>query len=537
MNGFIESRPDPDELLASLVTEEEKSRRGKLKIFFGMCAGVGKTYAMLQTARAEKLKGSEIIIGYVETHNRTETAGLVEGFELIPRKIYEYKSTSVQEMDLDAIIARKPEVVLVDELAHTNSPGSRHTKRYHDVQEILENGINVYTTLNVQHLESRSDTVAQITGAVVRETLPDEIFETADEIELVDLTPDELLERLREGKVYTPERSREAIDNFFRKGNITALREMALRIVADRVDRQLHDYMQHKRIRGPWKSGLHLLVAVGPSPYSGKLLRWAKTLSYSMGANIQAIYVETLHILSPGEREQLDKNIKLAKYLGIKVRIITNNDIVRAIVDFAQKENITHIIVGKPRVRNLISLLRLGRFVNRLIRYSGNIDVYILGSDNQSKDKFREKISIPPFTSTIRQYLVIPLFVLLTSVVCYLVKDYIGYQVVSFVLLFLVSILALFFGTGPILLAASLSAFIWDYFFIPPQFTIHIEQAEDVLMFIMFFIIALLNGILTSRVRRQEKRIRIREERTHALYQLTREFNLAAGIDEVTKIA
>jgi len=256
-----------------------------------------------------------------------------------------------------------------------------------------------------------------------------------------------------------------------------------------------------------------------------------------MGANIQAIYVETLRILSPKEREQLDKNIKLAKQLGIKVRVITNNDIVRAIVDFALKENITHIIVGKPRVRNLISLLRLGGFVNRLIRYSGNIDVYILGSDSLSKDKFREKFSVPPFTSTIQQYLIIPVIVLLSSLVCYLVKDYIGYQVISFVLLFLVSILALFFGTGPILLAATLSAFIWDYFFIPPQFTIHIKLPEDVLMFIMFFIIALLNGILTSRVRRQEKKIRIREERTQALYQLTREFTLASGIDEVTKIA
>jgi two-component system, OmpR family, sensor histidine kinase KdpD len=535
--NYDDNRPDPDELLASLKTEAEKSKRGRLNIFFGMCAGVGKTYTMLQVAQAEKMKGSDIIIGFVETHNRKETAQLAEGFELIPRKAYLYKSTPVQEMDLDAIIDRKPQIVLVDELAHTNAPGSRHTKRYQDVQEILENGINVYTTLNVQHLESRSETVAQITGIIVRETLPDEIFENADEVEVVDLPPDELLQRLSDGKVYTPERSRQAIENFFRKGNITALREMALRIVADRVDRQLHDYMQHKRIRGPWKSGLHLLVAVGPSPYSGKLLRWAKTLSYSMGANIQAIYVETLHILSPKEREQLDKNIKLAKQLGIKVRIITNNDIVRAIVDFALKENITHIIVGKPRVRNLISLLRLGRFVNRLIRYSGNIDVYILGSDNLSKDKFREKISIPPFTSTIRQYLIIPLIVLLSSAACYLVKDYIGYQVVSFVLLFLVSILALFFGTGPILLAATLSAFIWDYFFIPPQFTIHIGQAEDVLMFIMFFIIALLNGILTSRVRRQEKRIRIREERTHALYQLTREFNLVSGIEEATKIS
>jgi two-component system sensor histidine kinase KdpD len=534
---FVENRPDPDELLASLYNEEEKSKRGKLKIFFGMCAGVGKTYTMLETAHAEKMKGSDIIIGYVETHNRKETAELTEGLEIIARKKYEYKSTFVQEMDLDTIIARHPSVVVVDELAHTNAPGSRHTKRYQDVQELLENGINVYTTLNVQHLESRSETVAQITGIIVRETVPDEIFENADEVEVVDLTPEELLQRLSDGKVYAPERSKEAIENFFRKGNITALREMALRIVADRVDKQLHDYMQQKRIRGPWKSGLHLLVAIDYNQQSTRLLRWAKNLSYSMGASIQAIYVETLHKLSSKEHDQLEKNINLAKQLGIKFRIITNYDVVKAIVDFAQKENVTHIIVGKPRIRNVLSMIRLENFVNKLIRYSGNIDVYILGSDSQAKDHFKQRVSIPSFTSNIRQYFIINIFVILTAIICFLAKAYIGYQVVSFVLLFLVSILALFYGTGPILLAATLSALIWDYFFIPPRFTLHIERAEDMLMLLMFFFIALMNGILTSRVRRQEKRIRIREERTNALYQLTRELSLAVGLDDVSKIA
>ena len=535
---FIDgNRPNPDELLASLIYEEEKSKRGKLKIFFGMCAGVGKTYTMLQTAHAEKLKGNDIIIGYIETHNRSETAQLVKGFEIIPRISYSYKSTSAQEMDLDAIIARKPLIVLVDELAHTNAPGSRHTKRYQDVQEILENGINVYTTVNVQHLESRSETVAQITGIIVRETLPDEIFENADEIELVDLTPDELLQRLSEGKVYTPERSKEAIENFFRKGNITALREMALRIVADRVDKQLHDYMQQKRIRGPWKSGLHLLVAIDYRQQSTRLLRWAKNLSYSMGANIQAVYVETLHKLTPKEREQLDKNINLAKQLGVKFRIITNDDVVTAIVDFAHKDNVTHIIVGKPRVRNHISMFLFGNFVNRLIRISGNIDVYILGADSQAKDPFREKVFKPSFTSNINEYLITSVLVVLTSVAFYLIKGVIGYQVVSFGLLFLVSILALFFGMGPILMAATLSALIWDYLFIPPQFTFHVGEPLDVLMLIMFFIIAMLNGILTSRVRIQEKKIRIREERTHALYQLTRDLTMISGIEEIEKIA
>ena len=534
---FAEDRPDPDELLASLRDEEERNKRGKLKIFFGMCAGVGKTYSMLKAARSEKSKGIDIVIGVIETHKRAETEELVEGFEIIQRKQYDYKSGVIQEMDLDAIIARKPNTVLVDELAHTNAPGSRHNKRYQDVLEILENGINVYTTLNVQHLESRSETVAQITGIVVRETLPDAIFENADEVELVDLTTIELLQRLSEGKVYSPERSREAIENFFREGNITALREMALRIVADRVDKQLHDYMQQKRIRGPWKSGLHLLVAIDYSPNSTRLLRWAKNLSYSMGAVIQALYVETLHKLTPKEREQLDKNIKLARQLGIRFRIITNIDVVKAIVDFAHKENVTHIIVGKPRVRNLQSMLRLGNFVNRLIRYSGNIDVYILGSDSRSKDKYKNKASIPAFTSNFRHYLIVSLIIALSSVVFYLVQSIVGYQVISFGLLFLVSILAIFYGSGPIFLAATLSALIWDFFFIPPHFTLHIEEPEDMLMLVMFFIIALLNGILTSRVRRQEKKIRVREERTHALYQLTRDLSSAAGINEVSRIA
>jgi len=532
-----DTRPDPDELLASLKLEEEKSKRGKLKIFFGMCAGVGKTYTMLQTAQAEKLKGNDIIIGYVETHNRKETAELVEGFELIPRKTYQYKSTTVQEMDLDAIITRNPKVVLVDELAHTNAPGSRHAKRFQDVLDILDNGINVYTTVNVQHLESRSDTVAQITGIIIRETIPDEIFENADEIEIIDLTPEELLQRLSDGKVYTPERSKEAVGSFFRKGNITALREMALRIVADRVDKQLHEYMQLKRIKGPWKSGLHLLVAISHTQQSAKLLRWAKNLSYTMGADLQAVYVETSYKLSPRESEQQNKNINLARQLGIKFRIVTNTDMVKAIVDFAQKENITHIIIGKPRVRNLLTLLRLGNFVNRLIRYSGNIDVYILGSDIQAKDKFKEKVSLPSFTSSIRQYVAASVVVIIMAIICFSIKDFIGYQVVSFALLFVVSTLAFFFGTGPILLSATLSALIWDFFFIPPPYTLHVDKPEDMLMLIMFFIIALLSGVLTSRIKRQEMKIRIREERTNALYQLTRELSTATGIEEVINIA
>jgi len=537
MKGISDGRPDPDQLLALLKKEEEKSNKGKLKIFFGMCAGVGKTYAMLQAARLEKQNGKNIIIGYVETHNRKETDKLAEGFQVIPRKVYEYRSAKLRELDLDAVIQRKPQVVLVDELAHSNAPGCRHLKRYQDVKELLDNGIDVYTTVNVQHIESRSETVSQITGITVRETIPDEVFENADEVELVDLSPDELLQRFSEGKVYSPEKSEEAVKNFFRKGNITALREMALRIVADRVDKQLHDYLKLKLIKGPWKSGLHLLVVIDYRKQTENLLRWAKNLSYSMGAVIRAIYVETSHVLNLQENEQLEKNIQVAGQLGIEVRIVTNYDSVNAIIDFSEKENITHIVVGKPPVTNQITAFRQKRFINRLLQYSGSFDVFILGSDIHNKEIRKSVINSPAFTSTFKQYLATFLLISFVSIISFFLKKIIGYQVVSFILLLVVSALAFFYGTGPVLLASTLSALVWDFFFLPPPYTLHIEKPEDVFMLVMFFIIALLNGVLTTRIRRQEKKIRVREERTHALYQVTRELSIAPGMSEVLEIA
>jgi len=533
-----DNRPDPDELLASLKLEEEKSKHGKLKIFFGMCAGVGKTYSMLRIALADKAKGIDVVIGYVEPHSRKETLAMIGGLDLIPRKHITYKGTTLQEMDLDGILVRKPQIVLVDELAHTNAPGCRHSKRFQDVQEILDNGINVYTTVNVQHLESRSDTVSQITGVTIRETLPDEIFENADDIELVDITPDELLERFAEGKIYAPERSKEAVKNFFRKGNITALREMSLRIVADRVDKQLRNYMQQKRISGPWKSGMHLLAVIGPSPHSAKLIRWAKNLSYTMGASLTALYVESTKPLNADQKQQLSKNLGLARQLGAEIISTSGDDLVKAILTISRKENITHIIIGKPRHRNIYSLFTLGNFVQRLIRYSGNIDVYVMGSDIASDNRhFRKNLSFPAFTSGIMQYILVSVIIILCSAVCFHFTEYLGYQSVSFILLFVVSILATMMGIGPILLASTLSAFVWNFFFIPPRFTIHIEKTEDVLMFGMFFIIALVNGVLTARVRHQERLTRDREIRTNALYQLTKELANAGNMNDLIKIA
>lgn len=490
---------------------------------------------MLESAQIDKAKGIDVLVGYIETHKRDDTNNLLTGLEIIPRKIIEYKGATLEDVDTEAIIAKKPTVVLIDELAHTNAPGCRHLKRYQDVMDILDNGIDVYTTLNVQHLESRSDTVAQIAGIIVKETVPDEIFEKADEVELIDITPDELLQRFYDGKVYAPEQSREAVQNFFRKGNITALREMSLRIVADRVDKQLRQYMQKKRIRGPWKSGLHLMAVISPSPDSAKLLRWAKNLSYTMGATLLALYVESTRKLSASQKEQLNINIALAKQIGAEFITTSGDDLVIAILNTAQNENITHILVNKPRHRNLLSLYILGNFINRLIRYSGNIDVYVLGSDQSSDSQNLKKFGLPTTTSGISQYFLSAFFTILTALIFYPLKEYIGYQIVAFALLFTVSILALFAGIGPVLLSAMLSALLWDLLFIPPPFTLHVDKLEDVLMLITYFIIALIGGIMTSRIRRQEKFTRIREMRTNALYQLTKGLSVTSGIEEVIK--
>jgi two-component system sensor histidine kinase KdpD len=531
MDVYDDFRPDPDELLASLKDQETKSKLGKLKIFFGMCAGVGKTYAMLQAAHLEQSKHVDVVIGYIETHGRPETDKLVEGLERLPLYRIQYRGTEFQEVDIDAIIARNPNVVLIDELAHTNAPGSRHAKRYQDVQELISNGIDVYTTLNIQHIESRTDTVAQITGVTIRETVPDDVLEAADEVELIDLTAEELLQRLAEGKVYTPERSQEAVRNFFRKGNVTALREMSLRLVADRVDKQLREYMQHRRISGPWKSGLRLLVAIGPSPYSAELIRWAKNLAYTMDASLTAVYVQKAEALKRDDQEQLNKNIALAKQLGAEYLSTTDEDLSRGILRIAQRENTTHVLVGKTRHRSMNALFRRD-LVSKLIRDSGDIDIYVVGGQGASKKK-SVAFDASNFRSPSKTYLYSAAIMLFTVFVCYLVKGFLGYQVISYILLFAVSLVALFFSTGPILLAAGLGALLWDFFFINPPLTVYIAKAEDLMMFATFFSVAIINGILTSRLRGQQRLAREREQRTNALYVLSKVLSTASGTQEV----
>jgi two-component system, OmpR family, sensor histidine kinase KdpD len=524
-------RPDPDSLLHALKKEEEQATRGKLKIFFGMSAGVGKTYEMLTAAHRARTRGLDVVIGIVETHGRPETGALLAGLPALPRKVLTYKGTTLDEMDLDAIVARRPQLVLVDELAHSNVPGSRHTKRFQDVLEILDRGIDVYSTLNVQHLESRAGAVAQITGSIVRETVPDSVLDLADEVELIDIPPDDILKRLAEGKVYAPERSQQAIQNFFQKGNLTALREMSLRVTAERVDHQLREYMQSKRIAGPWKSGQRLLLGVSCSPHSVPLIRWARRMSYAMDASWIAVHVETSRSLSGREREQLAANIKLAGELGAEILTTADEDVAEALVRVAREQNATQLIVGKPRRGYSVRKTLL----DRVMAESGDLDVYVVGGDDMRSAS--STLRFPRLHSRPAHYAAAAAIVCGVAALSYPVHWTIGYQTVSLILLLTVALLSLKLGAGPVLLGAAISALVWNYFFIPPQFTFAIKSGQDILMFFSYFAIAAIAGTLTARIRAREMAVRMREERATALYSLTRDLSNAQNQDDVARTA
>jgi two-component system sensor histidine kinase KdpD len=383
-------RPSPDEILARLKRDEAAAARGKLKIFFGMSPGVGKTYAMLQAARQKQAEGCEVVIGIVETHGRKETEALLEGMPIMPRTQLEYRGTTLSEMDLDAILTWHPGLAVVDELAHTNAPGSRHPKRSQDVLELLDAGISVYTTLNVQHVASRSDIVRQISGVSVHETVPDSVLDLADEIMLVDLTPDQLRSRLAEGKVYLGERAEWAAKNFFRESNLTALREMALRLVAEHVDRDLRDIMSEEKIAGPWKSGDRLLVAVSASPYSERLIRYTRRLAASMEASWIVANIERPRPLSQEEQTRLTRYLALARQLGAEVISTPGADVGETLLRIAHQHNVTQIVIGKPLGVRWTSFWKRDP-LRWLMRHSGNIDIHMIPSDESTQPR-RETI-------------------------------------------------------------------------------------------------------------------------------------------------
>src|SRR3981189_66536 len=383
-------RPDPDAILARMKRDETAALRGKLKIFFGMSPGVGKTYAMLQAAQQKLQQGCEVVVVIVETHGRKETEALLEGMPIMPRLQVEYRGATLTEMDLDAILTWHPGLAVVDELAHTNAPGSRHPKRYQDVLELLDAGISVYTTLNVQHVASRSDTVRQISGVAVSETVPDTVLDLADEIVLVDLTPEQLRSRLAEGKVYLGERAEWAAKNFFRESNLTALREMALRLVAEHVDRDLRDIMSEEKIVGPWKSSDRLLVAVSASPYSERLIRYTRRLAASMEASWIVANIEQPRPLSQEEQTRLTRYIALARQLGAEVITTPGRDVAEALLRVARQNNVSQIIMGKPLGSRWTSFLRRDP-LRWLMRNSGNIDITIIPADESAQPR-REPI-------------------------------------------------------------------------------------------------------------------------------------------------
>ena len=513
-----EQRPNPDLLLTAIQQDEKRRGRGQLKIFLGMCAGVGKTYAMLRAAQQRQVDGVDVVVAIAETHGRLETEFLLGGLTQISRREVKYRDVTLWEMDLDAVLQRKPQLAIVDELAHTNTPGSRHPKRYQDVLEILDAGIDVYTTLNIQHIESRVDVIRQITGINVHETVPDLILDQTDEIQLVDLPPDQLQKRLAEGKVYLGEQAKTAASNFFREENLAALREIALRVTAEHVGHELHDTLVSKRIYGTWKAGETLMCAVGPSPFSEGLIRWTRRIAAAMDADWVAVYVE-VEPLDEDNTARLTKHLSLARQLGAEIVTTTGADVAEALLRVAHERHVTQIVIGKSPVNPWRRFLRGASLVDRLIRQSGDIDICIVQAEKRAEhsSKFTSPVQIG---SLFQEAFLGIVSVLGVTVLCWFIRNFTGYWAVALIYLSLVVYLATIFNRRTILIVAAASALLWDYFFIPPPFSLHVTRLHDALMLIMYFVVALVIGQLTARLRLNELAERKREKRTAALYRM-----------------
>jgi two-component system sensor histidine kinase KdpD len=503
----LEHRPSPDALLEA--ARQEGSDVGELRIFVGAAPGVGKTYEMLQHAHAKLKDAVDVVVGVVETHGRRETEALLEGLEVVPRKAVVYKGQTIEEMDLDGIIARHPRIVLVDELAHTNASGSRHPKRYLDVEEILSRGINVYTTVNIQHIESLNDVIAQITGIRVRETVPDSIFDRADAIELVDVTPDDLIQRLKEGKVYVPQQAERALAHFFSPTNLTALRELALRRTADRVDEQLLAQMQARAISGPWAAGERILVCVSEDPRSAGLVRYAKRLSDRLHAPFVALSVETRRTvgLSEEERDRIADTLRLAHALGGDAATIPGGD--RRIADdvliYAHANNITQIIIGKSSRSRWFEIVN-GSVVHDLVRGSGNISVHVIAGDREPGEPIPKKtVSTAPRREPfqLRPYVMALLAVALGLGISEAIQPLVGIENVDLVFLTTIVAVAVRYGLFPSLFASAIASLCYNFFFLPPLYAFTIADPTNVTAFVLFIIVAAIVSNVAGRVRTQ----------------------------------
>jgi two-component system sensor histidine kinase KdpD len=527
-------RPDPDALLEHVRAEEARARRGQLKVFFGASPGVGKTFTMLEAAIAKRTGGLDVVVGLVETHGRQETRRLLEGFEILPRRKMEYRGTTLEEFDLDAALARRPALLILDELAHSNAPGSRHAKRWQDLNELLAAGIDVYTTINVQHLESLNDIVAQITGVSVRETVPDSVFDQADEVELVDVTPDVLQQRLREGKVYVPDQAANALERFFRKGNLIALRELALRRTAERVDAQMQGYMLAEGIRETWPAGERLLVCVGPNPATARIIRAARRIAARLRADWVAVYVETpAHPrLSRTDQDAVAQNLRLAEQLGAQAVTLSGHRVSEEVLAYARDHNVTRIMVGKPTHSRWRDRIR-GSILDEVVRGSGAIDVYVVTGDS---DEGRPRpVLRPAAAARARDYAEGVGIVLVVTGLSLLLRSHVQTIDIAMVYLLGVVVVSSRLGQGPSLVASLLGIAIFDFCFVPPYFTFAVSDARYLLTFGVMLVIAVVMSRLTTRIREQAEGSREREERTAALYAMSRDLAVARKEDDIVR--
>jgi two-component system sensor histidine kinase KdpD len=526
---MIDQRPDPDALLERVQAEEARRGRGLLKIFFGYAAGVGKTYAMLQAARRAIAAGREVVVGYVEPHGRPETQRLLEGLEEIPTRAIEYRGVTLREFDVDAALARRPDLILVDELAHSNAEGCRHTKRWQDVEELLEAGINVWTTLNVQHIDSLNDVIGGITGLNVRETVPDRIFERVDDLELIDITPEELMNRLREGKVYLPEQAERALSNFFQKSNLTALREFSLRQAARRIQSDVDSARRQRAISSPWATADRLLVCVGPSPSTARVIRTAKRMAAALDAPWTAVAVEKPGLTDdPEVQSRMADHYRLAERLGGEVVTLSGRDVASTLLDYARSRNVTKILIGKteqPRWKRLL----IGSVVDDLIERSGDIDVYVVRGEGEPARTPRVEYRRPSdrWAPSLRAVLIVAA----GGVVAVLV-DRLGLKESNVVMIFLASVAltAALCGRGPSILASLVAVLVFDFCFVPPRYTFAVADAEYAVTFVVMLAIALLISTLTARLKAQVESGTIRERRITALYELGRQLSSISGV-------
>jgi len=532
MTDDRDNRPSPDALLA----EAQREGRGRLKIFLGAAPGVGKTYAMLQAAHDRVREGQDVVAGVVETHRRRETEALVAGIEVLPQRQVDYRGRVFLELDLDALLQRRPKIALIDELAHTNIPGSRHVKRWQDIDELLGAGIDVYSTLNIQHLESINDVVEQISGVKVRETLPDSVLATADEIELIDLPPQDLIKRMEEGKVYLPDQARRAMRSYFTPGTLTALRELALRHAAERVDRQMVDYMRAHAIAGPWPARERILVCFDEKVDAERLVRAAKRAAERRGAAWVAVTVETAgaHIVTEAEKDRMAAAMRLATQLGGETATLQGDDVADTVLTYAREHNCTQIVVGRSR--------RSGRFgrwgesvADRLIERAGDFTVILVGRDDEDKPR-PSPVPAAPAHSGWRQGLGYGFAVIATAIATglgFLIDLWLPIANISVAYLLAVMIVAMRSGLRPGIVASIASFFCFNFFFTEPRLTFAITDSKNILTVVFFLIAAVIISNMAARLRMQIETTRESARRTTNLYDFGRKITAAATQDDV----